>query len=276
MHPVLIHLGSAIVPSYSFMLSLAFLLGGLLFVVRGARRGAPIEKLAGLVLAAQVAGLVGARLLFAANVGVSSVETVTALSPGGFAVNGGIILALAASWLYVKKSGLPGWAVADWAAPSIALGIFITKMGCLLGGCCYGKPAGVAWAVEFPPGSLAASAYGTPHLVHPTQLYEGLAGLALLGVILAVQSRKVFEGQLFLTLGILYTTVRFLNDFVRGDSREGFLWNLTQTQALSIALGSVAVALFWVRWRAHQRDATSGPIRDDGRGLPWGAGSSTR
>ena len=72
MHPVLFRIGASLVPSFSFMVSIGFLMGGLLFVVRGGRRGISIGRLVGLVVAGQVAGLVGARLLYAANVGAQT------------------------------------------------------------------------------------------------------------------------------------------------------------------------------------------------------------
>ena len=41
-------------------------------------------------------------------------------------------------------------AMADLAAPWIALGLALTRMGCFLNGCCFGKPSNLPWAVHFP------------------------------------------------------------------------------------------------------------------------------
>jgi len=255
MHPILVSTGSATIASYPFMLSLAFLAGGALFIIRGTKSGAPATRLAGLVVLVQVTGLLGARALFLLNTGANDAANALALSPGGFAVNGGIIVAAVASWLYLSVSRLPGWSVGDWAAASLGLGIFLTKIGCFMGGCCFGTPTAVPWAVEFPPGSLAATALGTPNLVHPAQLYEAFAGLMLMVVALAWRPHGAVAGQRLLLVVALYLAVRFLNDYVRGDSRDGFLGPLTQTQALSLFMGAVAVGAFWVR-------------RREGRGVP--------
>ncbi len=246
MEPVLFRSGNLIVPSYSFMLSLSFLVGGSLLVLLGVKRGASAYKLVGLVVVVQIAAAVGSRALFLLNESPSfgvRFSRVLAISPGGFALNGGVTLSLLTTWLYLRLAKLPFWSVADWAAPSLAVGIFLTRLGCFLGGCCYGKPTALPWGVQFPPGSLAARTVGFPHLVHPTQLYEGLAGLAMLGLILAWRKRPAFEGQSFLILGLLYMAVRILNDFFRGDALEDYLWQVTQTQVFSLILGT-AIFLF--------------------------------
>lgn len=250
MEPILFRVGSAIVPSYSFMLSLSFLLGGLLLLLAAHRHGASIYKVVGLIVAIQVAGVVGSRALFILNRGASvSLAEAFAISPGGFALNGGVAFAVLAALIYVRVAGLSFWCLTDWAAPSLALGIFVNKMGCFLGGCCYGTPTSVPWGVEFPKGSLAAQTFGLPHLVHPTQIYEGMVGLLILGLILALRKHSSFEGQVFLLLTIAYMSVRFLNDFLRANALQGYFWGLTQTQFFSLVFGALAGAVYWIRWR---------------------------
>ena len=53
---------------------------------------------------------------------------------------GGLIGASLATILYVRLKNLPLWKVADALAPSIALGSSFGRIGCLMNGCCYGKP----------------------------------------------------------------------------------------------------------------------------------------
>ncbi len=250
MEPVLFRLGSTIVPSYSFMLSLSFLLGGILMLLMAARNGGPIYKVTGLIVATQAAALAGSRALFIVNSGETlSLAEALAISPGGFALNGGIAFTLLTALVYVQSAGLPFLRLADWAAPSLGLGIFVTKIGCFLGGCCYGNSTSLPWGVQFPKGSLAARDFGLPHLVHPTQIYEAMAGLIILGLILTLRKRRRFEGQMFLLVAIGYMGVRFLNDFLRADAVHGYFWGLTQTQFLSLVLGALAGVVYWVRWR---------------------------
>jgi phosphatidylglycerol:prolipoprotein diacylglycerol transferase len=211
--------------------------------------------MAGFVVAVQVGALVGSRALFVFNDGIGGWDEALVLSPGGFALNGGIAVALLAAWLYVRGTNQRFWEVADWAAPSLALGIFITKIGCFLGGCCYGAPTALPWGVQFPAGSLAASTFGEHHHLHPAQLYEAAAGLILFAVSLVASNRRAFEGQRGLTLAVLYLAVRAVNEFARGDARPMLFGVLTQTQFVSVVVGAVAVTLFLAKWRSWRQGA---------------------
>ncbi len=257
MYPYLLYADDLVVPSYSFMLALSFLAGGALFVLTGVRWGASALALIGLVISVQVAAMVGSRLLFVLNgllrddVGLSRAS---AISPGGFEINGGVAFGLLAGWLYLRLARLPFWPVADWAAPAIALGFFLAKTGCYMGGCCYGTPTALPWGVEFPAGSLVAQEYGLPHSVHPTQLYDGLYGLALGGLLVATRRRQAFEGQLFLIMALAFMAMRFLSGFVRGDVSGGDPARMTQTQVVSLILGAVAATILAARARAARLD----------------------
>lgn len=251
MDPILFNVGSVAVPSYPFMLSLSFLLGGLLFVFLGHRQGASIHKLIWLAVIVQLSAEFGSRVLFVLNRG-DDPANVFLLSPGGFYVNGGIAVAVLAAIIYIRLAGLQFWKVADWAASPLALGILLTKIGCFLGGCCFGAPTNLPWGVEFPVGSPAASALGIPHSVHPAQIYEALAGLAILVAVLYSSKRRTFDGSVFLTLAIMYMGVRVLNDFLRGDRLPAGLWDTSQTQLISLVFWAIAVTAFWVRSRTRE------------------------
>ncbi len=253
MYPVLLSFDTLTVHSYSVLLSFSFLMGGLLLVLLGARQGASIFKLAGLAVAIQIAAMVGSRALFVLNQGQDSLASASIISVGGLAQNGGIVLALLTVLVYVKLADLSFWSVTDWTAPALALGIFVARIGCFLAGCCYGKPTELPWAVEFPPQSPAVRAFGVAHSVHPTQLYESLAGLVILGLILVRRRRESFAGSAFLLLGIVYSTVRILNDALRGDTVGDCAWILTQTQVFTLLVGTVAATTYAVKSRRHIR-----------------------
>src|SRR5207302_11516649 len=107
---------------------------------------------------------------------------------GGLAYYGGFLLATGYAYYYTRKHRLSFWRVADLAAPAIMLGLFFGRMGCYLNGCSYGKETGSPLGVVFPRGSSAWRAQFDAgrislgvmaHAVHPTQLYEALACLAI-------------------------------------------------------------------------------------------------
>jgi phosphatidylglycerol:prolipoprotein diacylglycerol transferase len=141
---------------------------------------------------------------------------------GGLTLYGGYILAVAGGILYVRRRGLPLWKMADAAAPSMAIGIGIGRLGCFLNGCCFGLPAHLPWAVTFPAASYSAYVFpGVP--LHPSQLYLALAGFALFFLLLRLDRAPHFDGWLFWTGIGLDAVFRFLIDFTRYYDQSSFL-----------------------------------------------------
>ena len=133
-----------------------------------------------------IAALVGAKgLLFVVDFEhfTSSREEFFSLLRSGGVFYGGLIAASLTCIYQLRKHKLPLWRSGDLFAPGIALGYMVGRLGCLMAGCCYGKPTQVAWAITFTD-PAAAMNVGTPLGVplHPTQLYESLAGLVILVV----------------------------------------------------------------------------------------------
>src|SRR5206468_2599640 len=132
---------------------------------------------------------------------------------GGMAYYGGFIFASAFGLHYARKHQLGMWKMADLAAPWIAFGLALTRVGCFLNGCCYGKVTRAPWGVRFPIGSIAHDAQKEAHLiaanapalpVHPTQLYLAALNLVTFLVLyFGLRPRKRFDGQLFAWLLIL-------------------------------------------------------------------------
>ena len=140
-----------------------------------------------------IAALVGAKgLLFVVDFEhfTSSREEFFSLLRSGGVFYGGLIAASLTCIYQLRKHKLPLWQSGDLFAPGIALGYMVGRLGCLAAGCCYGKPTQVAWAVTFTD-PAAAMNVGTPLGVplHPTQLYESLAGLLILVILLVIERR---------------------------------------------------------------------------------------
>src|SRR5690606_37330290 len=109
----------------------------------------------------------------------------------------------------------------DLFARGIALGYMVGRLGCLMAGCCYGRPTQVAWAITFTDPAAALNV-GTPLNVplHPTQLYESMAGFAILLILLAIERRgRQYPGRTFWQFVLLYAISRFIIEFFRGDDR---------------------------------------------------------
>ncbi len=205
---------------------------------------------------------------------------------GGFVFYGGFIGATLASIFYARKHRLNFRGLADIAAPTIALGHFFGRMGCMSAGCCWGKvcadPAFV-FGAKFPQGSAAYGemvaepafrdyilSHGHTPALHPTQLYEGLGELGLFFILIHLAGRKRFHGQILASWLMLYAIVRLSIETFRGDFGRGMLlrWPeadpllLSTSQIVGVAMFALGAVLF-AMWRP--RAASPDPVAPDPR-----------
>lgn len=172
---------------------------------------------------------------------------------GGLTYYGGLIGAVAAAYYLLRRDNFPFWKAADMAGFAIPLGLCFGRMGCLMAGCCFGAPTDLPWAISFPWKSAASEAQYKLHLlptarmwslpVHPTQVYESAASLAIAAFCLAwVHPRKRYDGQVFVAFLALYAVARFVIEFWRRDDRGG-LFGLSTSQLIGVGLLAAAFAL---------------------------------
>ena len=150
------------------------------------------------------------------------------------------------------------WTVTDVFAPGIALGHIVGRLGCLMAGCCFGRPTSVPWAITFrDPAALAnaGTTLGVP--LHPTQLYEAAAEALILALLLVFEHKaRPFPGRTFWTYMLLYGISRFVIEFYRGDPRGLVFGVLSTSQFISMVL--VPLSLGMLAWLARRPEATPG------------------
>ncbi len=133
-------------------------------------------------------------------------------------------------------------------APPVMLFIAILRLACLAAGCCYGIPApGLPWAITFTNPHAISIYKNIP--IHPTQLYESVGALAILGILLALRHRAMWHGNLMWLALLLYAAIRFVIEFYRGDPRpmfNVFSFVLSVNQLICITL-AVACSSLLVR-----------------------------
>ena len=250
MHPILFSAGPITIYSYGVLLASAYLLGLWLAVRRARAAGVDGNRIMDLLIWVIIAALVGAKaLLFIVDFDhfTSSWQEFTTLLRSGGVFYGGLIAAIVVCIWQLRKHRLPLWSSGDLFAPGIALGYMVGRLGCLMAGCCYGKPTDVAWAVTFTD-PAANFNVGTPLNValHPTQLYESGAGLVILIALLLLEKRPGhFAGRTFWSFAFLYAVLRFIIEFYRGDDR-GMVFNaLSTSQFISIVLAPISLFMLW-------------------------------
>ena len=254
MHPILFEVGTWPVYSYGVLLAVAYLAALQLAVVRARRIGVDGSKIMDLGIYLIIAALVGAKAMLIAvdfKYFVTQPREMLSLVRAGGVFYGGLIAALLVAVWLVRRYNLALWTTADLFAPGIALGHVIGRFGCLMAGCCYGRPTSVPWAITFTNPEAAANV-GTPLGVplHPTQLYDAGAELAILLLLLSTERRgKTFSGRTFWLYVLLYGISRFVIEFFRGDDR-GVILGVSTSQFVSLIAVPVAI-LMLVRLRAR-------------------------
>lgn len=254
MHPILFHLYKFPIHSYGFMLAASFLFGIWLASYRAKRNNLDPNVVSDVGFWLILSAIVGARLYYVVlhfeefKNDLSSIFNpfhAGNLGIGGLVMYGGFIGAILASVIFFKVKKLPFLPYADAVAPSIGLGIFLTRIGCYLNGCCYGAPSAASCAVSFPADSPAGYYQHEmhAHALFPSQLAESAGGLLIAIIILLVSLKKTMPGFQFYLTGILYTVLRFITDSTRFYTPQEKLGSLTHNQVVCIVLFVVFAGL---------------------------------
>lgn len=249
MKPILFHFGDLSLHSFGVMVALGFL-AGLWVAARNARQaglsGDVVYDLAPWLV---IGGLVGARALYVISYwdrdfAGRPISEVFAVWKGGLVFYGGLIVATLAGIWRLHQLKLPIWTLADCLAPGIVLGHVFGRFGCLLNGCCYGRPYDGFGAIRFPKDHVTG---GAP--IHPAQLYEAGLNLLFFGLLMTAFSRRKFPGQVFCLYLMGYAVLRSTVEVFRGDYAQetpGAISRLTPGQFTSILILGAGVVLFQI------------------------------
>lgn len=249
MYPILFKLGPFELHAYGAMLALSFFLGIILASRRASARAVSPDFIVDVAFAIVLASIIGSRLMYVLfhREEIGGFIDVIAVWKGGMTMYGGVLAAMAVSWLYARRRHISFLTLADIMAPSLALGLMLTRVGCFLNGCCYGKPTDSFLGVQFPFQNAVGSSFNSP--LHPTQLYSSFAGFLVLGILLWLDRRPSARGHLFSMYLMLASSARFILDLFRYYEANAYILGpLTLSQVISIGLFLVGV-LIWARTR---------------------------
>lgn len=180
------------------------------------------------IVCAGIAGLFSAGLCDA----LAKIRPRGGFQIAGISFYGGLIGAVICLYILLKRSkAATQYPPAEWfntlTLPLIALH-FWGRLGCFLGGCCYGKPTDSFWGVPFPDNAEQGIFHHGANC-YPTQLFEAAALMILFVIVLFSRSR-------FRTYLLGYSIARFFIEFFRGDDRGFFVKFLSPAQLISLVL----------------------------------------
>src|ERR671919_582650 len=236
-----IEIGPLTLQTFGICFALAFIAAGALIWRRLDELGKPVDWAYEMGFAALIGGIVGARLNFV----IENYDTVkddllgNIFSGSGLVWYGGAIGGAIGVLLWAWWRGYLTLALLDLAAPALALGYAIGRIGCQVSGDGdYGKAWDGPWAMAYPDGTVPID---TP--VHPTPVYETLT-MGLVALLLWRLRDRLTNGLLFALYLLLAGAERLLVEFIRRN--DDVALGLTQAQLISVGMmiaGAVWLAL---------------------------------
>jgi len=249
------------ISTFGIMVGIAFLVGGQMAALSFEKAGLTRDESWRVTVWCLVGGILGSKLWYAAEQvarGVPGDLFSHLLSRGGLTWYGGLVGGVIAAVLCIRIAKLPWLTVFNCAAPTLAMGQALGRIGCFLVGDDYGRPTASWVGITFPNGNPPTtvieieSSFGVqvdPALVerfgqvipvHPTQLYEVAMASLIFLVLWKLRVHEHGAGWLFWICLILLSLERFLVEFVRVKD-DRFFGPLTLAQCIAITLALVGL-----------------------------------
>jgi len=267
-------LASYLVPTGTTLLLAAICIGLWVMLVRGRLVGLSPRTVAGAVLAGALCGLVGARLFhLLQHPSLTAARPEVWLSLGGGTTSwGGYLGGVLGFSLFLRLRHEPILPHLDLLASALAFGPLISRWGCLLSGCCFGRPSDLPWAITFPTHSIAHRAHLVAGLVddtatgslpvHPVQVYASFVALVLLLLVSRFwEAHRDRPGATFALYWLLYASLRFGLEFFRGDVPRHLGLHLTLSQIVCMVVATAAAWGLWWRFSSRRNGRYAARVR---------------
>ena len=250
--PVAFSFGPLKVHWYGLMYLIGFLGGWALGAYRAGRPGSGWQRqevgdiLFYIALGTILGGRLGYVLFYNFAYYLRHPLEVFYLWTGGMSFHGGLIGVIVAMWLFARRTRRGFFAVADFIAPLVPIGLAAGRIGNFINQELWGRVTDAPWGMVF-----ARTGGSLPR--HPTQLYEfALEGVALFAILWVFSLRRRPAGAVSGLFLICYGVFRFFVEFFRvPDAHIGYLaydW-ITMGQVLSLPMIAAGAAILYWAYR---------------------------
>lgn len=231
-----VHLGPLTLQTFGLLFALAFVTSGWIVALRLKELSWPVEWAYEMLLVGALGGILGAKLWFSVQQDDWSIGQV--LSGTGLVWYGGALGGTAAVATYAKWRGILRLTTLDLAAPALAAGYAVGRIGCQISGDGdYGKPTHAWWGMAYPKGTVP-----TPPgvSVYPTPIIETIS-MALFAYLLWRWRDRWHPGVLFGAYLLGSGLERLAIEFIRRNDKV--FAGLTVAQVVSVGLAFIGVAM---------------------------------
>lgn len=241
----LLKIGPFTVYGYGLMIAIGVIAAYMVAEKRAEKAGVEKERAFGMVVSCIVGGILGAKLLYIITQLGNIIKDPKILLDvtTGFVVYGGIIGGTFAGYLYARHTKQLFMNIFDLAMPSVALGQAFGRIGCLLAGCCYGKPTESAFHIVFTHSEMIPDQLLNVPLV-PTQILSASLDFLNFLFLITIAQKVKSRGQVGSLYLMMYSAGRFVLEFYRGDLIRGSVGRLSTSQFIAIFLELAGVLLF--------------------------------
>ncbi len=260
-HPLVhIDIGPFQLSPHGVGIAVGFLLGARIMLPAAAKKGITADDVSSLLVRAAIGAIVGARLAYVLNHAGDYTDNpleIFMIWKGGISLLGGFAGAIAWALPEMRKLRLSFWQVMDAAAPGMAVGVIIGRIGDLIVADHLGKATDFFLGYECPPSDVATAVpciAGPGNAVHQPALYDFVLTIIVLAILLWLRRKPRYDGFLILVFGFLYGLNRFIEDWFRIDVTHGLGLTGSQWTAVLAMVVCGAWLLFrrrtpgWGRW----------------------------
>lgn len=248
------------VNSYGTLIALGALIGFIYLSQKLKKRHkVSIDSSQNLFIMLLLAGFIGGKLLYYLediSVYIAEPQLMLDRLGGGFVFYGSLLFCLPVVVLFARSHKIPLLQMLDHISITACIAHIFGRMGCLGAGCCHGTVAeSIPWAITYTDPACAASPLNTP--LHPTPIYSIILISSIMIVLLLVEKKQRFEGQLFLIYVTLYAIGRSIIEEFRGDEARGFLLDgfFSHSQFISLLMIIGAAGLYFYLKRKGSTNA---------------------
>ncbi|MCH5298600.1 MAG: prolipoprotein diacylglyceryl transferase [Ruminococcus sp.] len=240
--------------TYGICTAVGLLLMGVVALILGRRYGIKPEDIVFGEIIALVGAFFGAHILFGltnlgdiihylqryidGNKDFGYLIRIFQVYVGGMVFYGGLLGALGFGTLYCRVRKINTESFSDCFAVGIPLFHCFGRLGCFLSGCCYGIESDVGFTATH---AIVKSCNYVNRF--PVQLLESALNLIIFSVLLVLFRKRILTCKLIYAYLIMYSVLRFFDEFLRGDVYRGIYFGLSTSQWISIVLFVISLIL---------------------------------